>query len=174
MMRAARAHERHRLAELHHAFPLKHPGRPICAPAPGHSIAVQTDLAAFRDVLTVSDVAAPCSQPRPPNGARPRTMAPRPPSFRPAIAAAVDSRLLRPTFPRVTVIQELGQKAGQLPEFQRAALASKLLATLPPVLHDADDGVAEALRRDADLEADPAAGMSAAEFRTAVAASRRQ
>jgi len=59
MMRAARAHERHRLAELHHAFPLKHPGRPICAPAPGHSIAVQTDLAALWDMLTVSDVAAP-------------------------------------------------------------------------------------------------------------------
>jgi hypothetical protein len=32
----------------------------------------------------------------------------------------------------MTVIQELEQKAGQLPEFQRAALASKLLATLPP------------------------------------------
>jgi hypothetical protein len=59
MMRAARAHERHRLAEQHHAFPLKHPGRPICAPAPGHSIAVQTDLAALWDMLTVSDVAAP-------------------------------------------------------------------------------------------------------------------
>jgi len=59
MMRAARAHERHLLAELHHAFPLKHPGRPICAPAPGHSIAVQTDLAALWDMLTVSDVAAP-------------------------------------------------------------------------------------------------------------------
>jgi len=73
----------------------------------------------------------------------------------------------------VTVIQEPGQKAGQLPEFQRAALAPKLLATLPPVLLDAADGVDEALRRDAALEADPAAGMSAAEFRTAVAASRR-
>jgi hypothetical protein len=59
MMRAARAHERHPLAELHHAIPLKHPGRPICAPAPGHSIAGQTDLAALRDVLTVSHVAAP-------------------------------------------------------------------------------------------------------------------
>jgi hypothetical protein len=42
------------------------------------------------------------------------------------------------------------------------------------VLHDADDGVAEALRRDADLDADPATGMSESEFRTAVAASRRQ
>ena len=50
----------------------------------------------------------------------------------------------------MTVIQELEQKAGQLPEFQRAALASKLLATLPPVLHDADDGVAEALLKVAD------------------------
>ena len=42
------------------------------------------------------------------------------------------------------------------------------------MLLDVDDGVAEALRRDADLDADPAAGMSVAEFRTAVAASRRQ
>ena len=61
-----------------------------------------------------------------------------------------------------------------MPEFQRAALASTLLATLPPVLDDADDGVAEALRRDADRDADPATGMSESEFRTAVAASRRQ
>ncbi len=74
----------------------------------------------------------------------------------------------------MAVIQELEQKAGLLPEFQRAALASRLLVTLPPVLHDADEGVAEALRRDADLDANPAAGMSESEFRTAVTASRRQ
>lgn len=42
------------------------------------------------------------------------------------------------------------------------------------MLLDVDDGVAEALRRDADLDADPATGMSELEFRTAVAASRRQ
>jgi len=32
----------------------------------------------------------------------------------------------------MTLVQEPEQKPGQLPEFQRAALASKLLATLPP------------------------------------------
>lgn len=42
------------------------------------------------------------------------------------------------------------------------------------MLHDADDGVAEALRRDTDLNADPATGISELEFRSAVAASRRQ
>ena len=74
----------------------------------------------------------------------------------------------------MTVIQELAQKTGRLPEFQRAALASQLLATLPPALHEEDDGVAAALHRDAELDADPAMGMSTAEFRTAVAASRGQ
>ena len=36
-----------------------------------------------------------------------------------------------------------------LPDQQRAALASHLLESLPAVLQDDDDGLAEALRRDA-------------------------
>ena len=54
----------------------------------------------------------------------------------------------------------LEQKAGKLPAAERAALVSRLLATLPPVLADADGGVAEAKLRDADLDADPSAGVA--------------
>ena len=39
-------------------------------------------------------------------------------------------------------------------------LASHLLASLPPVLSDEDDGVAEALRRDAEMEANTQIGIS--------------
>jgi hypothetical protein len=51
-------------------------------------------------------------------------------------------------------------------------LVTRLLGTLPPVLTDADGGVAEAKRRDAELDADASAGLSEAEFRAAIAASR--
>lgn len=74
----------------------------------------------------------------------------------------------------MTLMQEVEEKAARLPEAERAALASRLLATLPAILHDDDDGVAEAQRRDADMDANPAAGMTDAEFRAAVAAARRQ
>jgi hypothetical protein len=74
----------------------------------------------------------------------------------------------------MTLLQELEQKAGQLSDAERAALISHLLATLPPVLVDADQGVAEAKRRDAELDVDPAAGLSDQQFRAAVAASRKR
>lgn len=73
----------------------------------------------------------------------------------------------------MTLLQEVEEKAGRLPESERAALVSKLLATLPPLLHE-DDGLAEAQRRDAELDANPDAGMTDAEFRAAVAAARRK
>jgi putative addiction module component (TIGR02574 family) len=57
-------------------------------------------------------------------------------------------------------LQEIEQSALKLPETQRAKLAAQLLSSLPAVLADEDDGVAEALRRDAELDADPAQGMS--------------
>jgi hypothetical protein len=50
--------------------------------------------------------------------------------------------------------------ALDLLESQRAVLASHLLGSLPPVLHDEDEGIAEALRRYAELDANPAAGIS--------------
>ena len=63
---------------------------------------------------------------------------------------------------------EVEQEAMKLPEAQRATLASRLLASLPAVLSDDDEGVAEALRRDAELERDPAAGMRLEELRRAL------
>lgn len=55
---------------------------------------------------------------------------------------------------------EVEKLALDLPEDERAILASHLLESLPPVLHDEDEGIAEALRRDAELDANPALGIS--------------
>ena len=57
-------------------------------------------------------------------------------------------------------IAEVEKLAFDLPETQRAILAAHLLESLPPVLQDDDDGIAEALLRDADLEAHPETGIS--------------
>ena len=51
-------------------------------------------------------------------------------------------------------IIEVEKLALNLPENQRAVLAAHLLRSLPSVLHDEDEGIAEALRRDAELDAD--------------------
>jgi hypothetical protein len=74
----------------------------------------------------------------------------------------------------MTRLQELEQQAGKLPEAERAALVARLLATLPPVLADADSGVAEARRRDAELDANPSASLTDQQFRAALAASRKR
>ncbi len=60
----------------------------------------------------------------------------------------------------VATIIEVEKLALDLPENQRAVLAAHLLGSLPPVLHDEDDGVAEALRRDAELDKDLSSGTS--------------
>lgn len=59
--------------------------------------------------------------------------------------------------PTITEIEKL---AFDLSESQRAVLAAHLLGSLPSVLHDEDEGIAEALRRDAELNADPEIGIS--------------
>ena len=50
--------------------------------------------------------------------------------------------------------------ALDLPESQRAILATHLLRSLSTVLHDEDEGIAEAFLRDADLDRNPELGMS--------------
>ena len=57
-------------------------------------------------------------------------------------------------------ITEVEKFAFDLPETQRAVLAAHLLRSLPSVLHDEDDGIAEALRRDAEFDANPDMGIS--------------
>jgi Putative addiction module component len=59
--------------------------------------------------------------------------------------------------PTITDVEKL---ALDLPENQRAALAAHLLESLPRVLHDEDEGLAEAVRRDAELDAKPSSGIS--------------
>ena len=60
-----------------------------------------------------------------------------------------------------TVI-EIEKLALDLSERERAALAANLLESLPGILSDEDEGVAEALRRDAEMEADPNQAISLA------------
>ena len=57
-------------------------------------------------------------------------------------------------------VEQIAAEALLLPEKERAGLASRLLRSLPPVAFDDDEGVAEALRRDAELDADPTQAMS--------------
>ncbi len=57
-------------------------------------------------------------------------------------------------------MHEVENLALDLSERERAVLAARLLNSLPPILHDQDDGIAEALRRDAELDADSSSGLS--------------
>ena len=60
----------------------------------------------------------------------------------------------------MATIAEIEKLAQDLSEKERAVLAAHLLGSLPPVLHDEDEGIAEALRRDDELQANPSAGLS--------------
>ena len=57
-------------------------------------------------------------------------------------------------------IAEVEKLAFDLPDSQRAVLAAHLLSSLPSVLHDDDEGIAEALRRNAEFDANPDMGIS--------------
>ena len=70
-------------------------------------------------------------------------------------------------------ISELEPQVLALPQRERATLAYILLDSLPPVLVDEDDGVAEALRREAEMDNDPSARMTFAEFENEIRAARR-
>jgi len=62
-------------------------------------------------------------------------------------------------------LDEIQKSALQLPDSDRAALAAKLLSSLPAVLADDDEGIAEAHRRSEELDSDPASGCSWDEIR---------
>ena len=64
----------------------------------------------------------------------------------------------------MATIFEVQKLALGLPEQDRAKLAANLLDSLPGVLSDEDEGVAEALRRDAEIEADPKQAITLAEL----------
>jgi putative addiction module component (TIGR02574 family) len=60
----------------------------------------------------------------------------------------------------MATITEVEKLAFDLPDSDRAVLASHLLRSLPSVLRDEDEGIAEALRRDAELDANPDLGIT--------------
>jgi hypothetical protein len=68
------------------------------------------------------------------------------------------------TLALVPTITEVEKLALDLPENQRALLAAHLLGSLPSVLHDEDEGIAEALRRDAELDADVSSAIPLTEL----------
>lgn len=68
---------------------------------------------------------------------------------------------------------EVEKLALELTEQERAVLAVNLLHSLPGILADEDEGVAEALRRDAEIEADPTQRISLTELNRIIKDRRR-
>jgi len=73
----------------------------------------------------------------------------------------------------MATVFEIRKLALDLPEQDRATLAANLLESLPPILSDDDEGIAEALRRDAELDADPSQAISFAELDAQIQSRRR-
>jgi putative addiction module component (TIGR02574 family) len=65
-------------------------------------------------------------------------------------------------------LSDIEREAMKLPDSSRAYLASRLLNSLPAVLSDDDDGLAEATRRSAEMDQNPGAAMTLEEVRQAV------
>ena len=64
----------------------------------------------------------------------------------------------------MATIFEVEKLAFNLPEQERAKLAADLLDSLPGVLSDEDEGVAEALSRDAEIEVNSGQNISLAQL----------
>ena len=69
-----------------------------------------------------------------------------------------------------TIVEKL---ALDLPEQQRATLAGSPLEYLPAILSDEDEGIAEALRRDAEIDAGSDQSISIAQLDSHIARRRR-
>lgn len=64
----------------------------------------------------------------------------------------------------MTTLAKVEKLALELPEQQRAALALHILDSLPALFSESDGGLAEAERRDSELDASPSIALSLAEF----------
>jgi hypothetical protein len=63
------------------------------------------------------------------------------------------------TFTLMALIAKVQKLALDLPEIQHAVLAANLFGSLSPVVDDEDKGIAQAVQRDAQLDANPAMGI---------------
>jgi hypothetical protein len=70
--------------------------------------------------------------------------------------------------PLMVTLDEIEALALRLPDGDRAKLAANMLDSLPGVLVDEDDGIAEALRRSEEMDRDPSVCLSHEEFLAAV------
>lgn len=68
----------------------------------------------------------------------------------------------------MATLAEIEALAFGLSESDRAKLAAELLDSLPAVLADDDEGVAEALRRSEEMDRDPSCSLTHEEFVKAV------
>ena len=73
----------------------------------------------------------------------------------------------------MSTVTEVEKLAFDLPDSQRAVLAAHLLSSLPSVLHDEDEGIAEALRRDAEFDANPDLGITLEQLDQQISARQR-
>ena len=73
----------------------------------------------------------------------------------------------------MATIIEIEKLALNLPDKERATLAANLLDSLLGVLSDEDEGVAEALRRDAEANVNPDQTISLAQLDSLIASRRR-
>ena len=64
----------------------------------------------------------------------------------------------------MSTIIEIEKLALDLPDKERATLVANLLDSLPGILSEADEGVAEALRRDAEANVNSDATISLAQL----------
>jgi hypothetical protein len=74
--------------------------------------------------------------------------------------------------PDMVTLTEVESLAFELPEQQRATLASRILDSLPPLFTDSDDGIAEAEHRDSELDAVPSKGINLEQFDRLIAQRR--
>jgi putative addiction module component (TIGR02574 family) len=68
----------------------------------------------------------------------------------------------------MATIFEVEKLALDLSEQERARLAANLLDSLPGVLSDEDEGIAEALSRDAEIDADPNQAITLAQLESQI------
>jgi len=68
----------------------------------------------------------------------------------------------------MTRVQEIQQQARALSTSEKAELAADLLEALPPILDDEDEGVAEARRRDQEMDKNPTASITWEELRRGI------
>jgi len=70
--------------------------------------------------------------------------------------------------PRMVNVAELFSQAAQLPEKERAMLASEILSTLTPIFEDDDEGLSEAKRRSQEMDGSPGIGVSWEEMKASL------